>query len=346
MRYCVGVRKYCQLTKKVKQVKSMSTFNKEMKMPKSKKRNWIHKMQSRSYYSGQSNVSWYEAFEHEVLTPQEERVLCNIIVSSPKDSKEYLEAYDKLVNQNLKLVASEAANFSAKTGIDIGDLINEGYFGLAYAVDKYNPNHSDNARFATYATYWINQKIRLYITRNTIAHVPTYLVPLVVKYKRLLSDSGDKKLTRKEIMKELDIDNKTLISIEMANIQSISIFQVIEGESDRNEITVAETLREEKIPNPYEHACNEDNNKHIWDAVNSLSPRAKDIIMSQIMNDEKVNLKEIGVKYGFSYERIRQLRNEALDTIRIKLIKKDYNNNKNYDDCEESEEENSGEEVA
>lgn len=323
----------------------MSTFNKEIKMPKSKSRNWINKMQSRSYYSGQNNASWYEAFEHDILTPQEERALFNVIISCPKNSKEYLEAYDKLVNQNLKLVASEAANFSAKTGIDIGDLINEGYFGLAYAVEKYNPNHSDNARFATYATYWINQKIRLYIANNTIAHVPTYLVPIVVKYKRLLSDSGDKKLTRKEIMKELSIKNKTLNSIEMANIQSISIFQVIEGESDRNEITVAETLREEKIPNPYEHACNEDNNKHIWNAVNSLSPRAKDIIMSQIMNDEKVNLKEIGVKYGFSYERIRQLRNEALDAIRIKLIEKDYINDNPYDDCEGSEE-NSGEEVA
>lgn len=260
-----------------------------------------------------------ETLTHKILSPEEENRLGRIVRDSEVNSPEYDDAFSVLINHNLRLVAKEAANFSKKTGVDIQDLLSEGYLGLVHAIEKYDPDKSNNARFATYASYWIQQKIRLYLAKNTIAHVPNYLIQEVVKYKKLLSENTEKELTREEIKESMDIDDGMLTLVEQANVQSISLSFVIEGESTTKEITIGETLREEKIKNPDVSAMGNDETRLIDLAVSELSEMDRDIIFSQYLEDDKITLKEIGIKYNLSAERIRQLKQKALSTLREKL---------------------------
>ena len=58
-----------------------------------------------------------------------------------------------------------------------------------------------------------------------------------------------------------------------------------------------------------------------------LNPMSKDIISAQILADDKVQLRELGKKYGKTGERIRQIREKALKSLRRKIQRK-INNEK------------------
>src|SRR3974390_2800822 len=89
--------------------------------------------------------------ETRLLTAQEERELAARVLAGD------LEARDKLVRANLRLVVSIARKYIGK-GLPLEDLISDGNLGLIRAAEGYDPNMG--TRFATYATYWIRQSIR------------------------------------------------------------------------------------------------------------------------------------------------------------------------------------------
>ena len=69
-----------------------------------------------------------------------------------------MNARDKLINSNLRLVVNIAKNYK-NSHLSIADLVGEGNIGLITAVEKYNPDLG--YRFSTCATPWIKQAIKI-----------------------------------------------------------------------------------------------------------------------------------------------------------------------------------------
>ena len=78
------------------------------------------------------------------------------------DYVNYLELRDILINSNLRLVVYIAHKYSMND--NISDLIQVGNSGLIQAIDSYKTDKG--AKFATYAYYWIFQKIVRYLHIN------------------------------------------------------------------------------------------------------------------------------------------------------------------------------------
>lgn len=260
---------------------------------------------------------------HELLTVDEEIKLGRTLKSEKVDSPAYIEAFKKLVESNIRLVAKASYDLSFKTGVDQEDLMSEGYVGLIVAVEKYDPDQYKDSRFATYATHWINQKMRLYLNRNIVTHVPNYISCEAIKYRKLIAGS-EKELTRNEIKEALGITDRELILIEQANVFSVSLSVPVETESCGDKaLTIQDTLKEENIPQPDHFLMIRERSELVGAAVDRLSPMEKDIIESQYLMDDKIILKDIGDKYNFSAERIRQIREEAVGKLRKMLSNKD-----------------------
>ena len=85
-----------------------------------------------------------EAARHPLLTPPEEIELAKRIERGD------LEAKDRMINSNLRLVVSIARRFQGTSDLAFLDLIQEGIIGLIRATEKFD--WRKGFRFSTYAT--------------------------------------------------------------------------------------------------------------------------------------------------------------------------------------------------
>jgi RNA polymerase primary sigma factor len=104
-----------------------------------------------SYTTDSLQLFLNEAGRHPLLRPEEEIELAKRIERGD------LEAKDRLVTSNLRLVVSIARKYQGVGELSLLDLIQEGMFGLIRAAEKFDWRRG--FRFSTYATLWIRQAI-------------------------------------------------------------------------------------------------------------------------------------------------------------------------------------------
>ena len=94
---------------------------------------------------------------------QEQKYLEELIIKAQNGN---MTARDDLINHNIRLIISVAKKFNLQTNqITIGDLIQEGVFGLSKAIEKFDINKG--YMFSTYAIWWIKQSIKRFLSTST-----------------------------------------------------------------------------------------------------------------------------------------------------------------------------------
>jgi len=79
---------------------------------------------------------------------------------------------NNLIKEHKGLVVSMAKRYQGK-GLDLEDLVQEGYIGLLTAQKKYKEDKG--TKFSTYASYWIKQAIiRAIENTGSLIRVPSY----------------------------------------------------------------------------------------------------------------------------------------------------------------------------
>jgi len=116
-----------------------------------------------------------------VLPPEAKHVMrCVRLLSS-----RIKELRNRLVSTNLRSCINSAMKFFHKgggnklPGLNYMDLISEGAEGLMHACDMYF--HGSNAKFTTYADYWVKLKISRHIKNNNSIKIPIHATDLVNK---------------------------------------------------------------------------------------------------------------------------------------------------------------------
>ena len=98
-------------------------------------------------------IGWISRYP---LLTKEEEIYYSLLMKNGETEKERLQAREKLINSNLRLVISIAKRYINK-GLPFNDLIQEGNQGLIIAVDKFDCKKG--FKLSTYATWWIRQAI-------------------------------------------------------------------------------------------------------------------------------------------------------------------------------------------
>lgn len=272
------------------------------------------------YYLHTNQVTDYLAqiAKYPVLTPEEELEIAKKIEQGDEQARE------KLIVSNIKLVFSIAKKYAnGRKTLSLLDLVNEGTMGLMKAVERFD--YTKGYKFSTYATWWIRQAItRSIADKDDTIRKPVHMYEKINKYAR---EKHILEQTKFGIVTEEDLVNATgFSSEEIENIKKIiqpiiSLSTPIGKDED--------TLLEELIPDettisPEQKTIIEDNKKRIEKVLENLTEREQGIIKLRfgLMGGKPQTLEEIGIKYGVTRERIRQIESKALRKLRNPKVSK------------------------
>src|SRR5688572_24286999 len=225
-------------------------------------------------------------------------------------------ALEKLVRSNLRFVVSVAKKYQNQ-GVALADLINEGNLGLIRAAHKFD--ETKGIKFISYAVWWIRQAIlQALAEQSRIVRVPLNRAGTLHRIGRrsnaLLQELG-REPSAEEIASGMDISleevRKTL-SISQAHLSLDA--PLTPGEDNK----LLDYLPDEFNPAPDENAFESALRESIRDSLDSLKPREAKILRLYygLDGNEAMTLEEIGSVLGITRERVRQIKEKALNRLR------------------------------
>ncbi len=250
-----------------------------------------------------------------LLSGNEEKSLGQKIKEGKPNESEI--AKRKLVQANLRLVVSIAKKYIGQ-GILFMDLVQEGSLGLIKAAEKFD--YSKNFKFSTYATWWIKQTIIRAISNNArTIRIPVHMTDKIRKYKRAfttLSFELGREPKDSEIAEKMGLNAKQLNSIKKSIIsEPISLETPV-----TDDLNIGDYVEDKSYHSPEAHVKEQIIKGSIEDLLSTLPEREKKIISCRfgINGETPKTLEQLGQIMGYSKERIRQLEDCALATLRAK----------------------------
>ncbi|MCG8612885.1 MAG: sigma-70 family RNA polymerase sigma factor [Pseudomonadales bacterium] len=224
--------------------------------------------------------------------------------------KHYLQLRNQLIEKNLRLVMAQARRYKA-TGCSLEDIVQNGNLGLIKAADRFD--FQRGYRFSTFAVWCIQSaiKYRTQRTRHTIAKPPH----LQDQLGRVLSlrDHLQQQLGRPP--RSTELAKASGLDYEQVN-HLLSLPQAFES-TDQNPMPDGKTSLIDSIKDEgstIEHALKHEQQTRLLDQLmRPLTQRERLILLMRygIGYPRSYTLHEIATQLGLSFERIRQLQNQA-----------------------------------
>jgi len=258
-----------------------------------------------------------EISKTDLLTPQEEVELAARIKKGDKKARSHM------IRANLRLVVKIAQDYSGY-GLPLADLISEGNIGLMKAVERFDPNKG--GKLSTYGSWWIKQSIkRALANQSKTIRLPVHMVDKIARMRRIsamLSESLGREPSQDELAEELGIPRKKLALLERASKRPTSLNAPV---YDDDSADFSDIIGDEHAVNPFEALDNKNMHGELDELLDVLDEREHRIIDARFGLDGKtpMTLEEVGVEFGVTRERIRQLQNIALEKMRKSLHRKE-----------------------
>ena len=227
-----------------------------------------------------------------------------------------LSALHRLVKANLRFVVSVAKKYQHQ-GIPMGDLISEGNLGLLEAAKRFDETRG--FKFISYAVWWIRQRImEALLDKTRMIRLPANQVDMIVHVNRATG-------VLEQRLERLPVQGEIAAFLETA------------------EWKVKEALHAAPFTHSYDKADTPGNDGYsLLDRLHTDEPGIEglleayqlkqqlDDLLSKLNDAERsvvfyhygldghseLSAPEIGNRLGISAERVRQLRNRAIDKLR------------------------------
>lgn len=247
----------------------------------------------------------------ELISAEEEVRLSTLIKQGDND------ALDLLIKANLRFVVSVAKQYQNQ-GLSLSDLINEGNIGLMKAARTFD--HTRGFKCISYAVWWIRQHIIQALVENArLIRLPMNKVSLkkrIQKASTMLEQELERTATEEELAEVLNIDAREITASLNMNAQFVSLDKPL---SEDGEGSMIDTLE-----NPNAVSTDKEINYtaslkvEIDRSLQMLNERQKETICYYygIGIEYPMSLEDIATKFYISRERVRQIKDTAIDKLR------------------------------
>lgn len=225
-------------------------------------------------------------------------------------------AKQKLINCNLRFVISIAKQY-VHQGISLEDLIMEGNLGLMTAIDKFDPMRG--FKLSTYAVWWIRQAILNALSeKGRSVRIPLNQVGLQQRIRKAIQQFIQQEERQPSVSELAEIIGLSEDKIEeslgfMSSEVSIDLPVGEDGDS-----CLADLLPS-SLPMADSGLNHEGLKQDIQRWLQVLDVRARDIITCSfgLNGEEPMSLEELGLRYGLSRERVRQIQQSSIRTLQV-----------------------------
>lgn len=271
--------------------------------------------------------------KHEVLTAEDERHLAQQIELgelarqalesshdlSPDVTRDLRQrvlegerAFEAFMLSNMRLVVSVAAKHQNR-GVELEDLVQEGFLGLRRAVEKFD--HRLGFKFSTYATWWIRQSISRAIDNQcSTVRLPVHLretIRRVRAARRRLASELQRTPSITEIATDVGMSERDVQRCFALAKSAVSLDAPLRNGWARR----GDCLEGEE---PIDFVARSLMVVAVREALSGLSERDREVLSLRfgLADGRTRTLEEIGQAFGVTRERIRQIEAKALQRLR------------------------------
>ncbi len=275
-----------------------------------------------------NGTEWYlqERYLQEIrtfpmLAPEEERSLAQ----RWRDQGDMAAAH-KLVTSHLRLVAKIAMGYRGY-GMPVSELISEGNVGMMQAVKRFDPDRG--FRLATYAMWWIRAAIQEYVLHfwslvkmgTTAAQKKLFFNLRRMKGQMQAIEDGDltpeqvAKIARDLAVPEQDVINMNRRLAAPDHSLNAPVREGSEGELQDWLVDPSEN-QENAIA---EHQELTGRKTLLANALKTLTPRERHILMERRLKDEPTTLEDLAHHYDISRQRVSQIEGLAFQKLKKEM---------------------------
>ena len=244
------------------------------------------------------------------LSAQEEVTLaCRI-------KKGDLKARAKLVEANLRFVISIARKYQNR-GVPLADLISAGNIGLITAADRFD--ETKGFKFISYAVWWIRQSIQQTLAEHSrVVRLPMNRVDLlrrISQYVKNRQRETSSHPSEEEIAEALGVSVEQIIDTMIKGRRICSLDATFGEDNENSLLKVTPDERQE----PPDVLIMKNSLKERLDlALSTLDDREREVIRLYfgLEGAPEMTLEAIGAQFGLTRERIRQIKEKALNKLR------------------------------
>ena len=252
-----------------------------------------------------------------ILSAEEEALLCQQIKLGDCNAK------NKLINSNLRFVVSVAKKYQNQ-GLSLSDLISEGNIGLIKAAGRFD--ETSGFKFITYAVWWIRQSImKVLVEDPKMIRVPVNQLGnkrKIIKFATAFEQINHREPTENELIQEGEFAEEVIRDVSMFSLGE-KLIQLDSPFKDGEETLIKDLIPDIAVAPTDSFIITESARKEIKRIFKKvLNYRERDVIIKYFGLDSNlpVTLKEISIEYGYTNERIRQIKERALKKLRTRSI--------------------------
>ncbi|QHS56318.1 RNA polymerase sigma factor RpoD/SigA [Mucilaginibacter sp. 14171R-50] len=245
----------------------------------------------------------------DLITAQEEVILAQKIREGDQ------AALERLTKANLRFVVSVAKQYQNQ-GITLGDLINEGNLGLIKAARRFD--ETKGFKFISYAVWWIRQSIISAISdQSRSVRLPLNQIGTLSKIRKTQS-SLEQELEREATPEELAECLETTVEKIADSLRNSGRQVSIDAPFQQGEEGTLLDVMQNDDPSTDSSLIHDSLATELGRSLSKLGERDREVLILfyGLGNNHTHTLEEIGEKFVLTRERVRQIKDKALQRIK------------------------------
>ena len=255
-----------------------------------------------------------EIGDTELLTPEDEEDLARRI----RDGDE--KALETMIHANLRFVVVVAKQYQNQ-GLALSDLISEGNIGLMKAARRFD--EKKGFKFISYAVWWIRQAILHALAEQArLIRLPVNKIEELRRIERSIkkreaemAQAGEASGDGGDEVEERSYGKGRHPALPEWASTPLSLDAPV---GDQDAYTLMDRLRDQDSKMPDDALQEELLRTEVRRAVSNLTDRESEVLNLYfgLNSDRAYTLEEIGVRFGLTRERIRQIKQKAINKLR------------------------------